>query len=243
MTETSILPGAEPAAESGHEAPPPVAGTEETEGSGANRRILMIAGAVGAVIILAAAAYLLLHKSSSSTPALVPPASTGSTAPAPHAVTVHKKTVKTKTVHLPKVQKHPTVRNPFIPLVVAPDASEAAPASTTTVTGSSTTTTTNPATSTTGSSTSTTAPTVTTHVIGIGSPQTIQLVTTGGTTATFDVAYNHNVVRQFVVTSTSGSGTEFAKVFTLTKINGSHVTIVIGDGSPITLQPGVVHAV
>jgi hypothetical protein len=245
MTETSILPGAEPATGEGADMTPPGIGAEETDGR--DRRRLLIIGAIVGAIVLAAAAYLLLHKGSSSPAPLVAPAAAG-----PASVTTPSKAPKPgknsgnpKT--LPKKANRPDVRDPFNPLVVAPVTTGGAPASTTTVKAPSAGSGTAP-TSTTPVTTPT-SPSSTTPGTGkstSGGPLWIELMRVHGRSALFDVGYAHHSFRKFVVqapTPSSSQGTVFDKVFALIGVQDGEATLQIGDATPFDLAKGISHTV
>jgi hypothetical protein len=255
MTETSILPGAAPSTDSGIDMVPPGTGADESEG-GSNRRRLLILGAVAGLIVLAAAGYLLLHKSSPSTKVLTPPP-TSTTVPQ-HASqpsgtkqsTPKGKANSGKPTSLPKVAKHASVRDPFVPLVIAPVATSGGASSTTTVTApTGTTPVTQPTTGTTPVTQPTTGTTTTTPGNGgktAGSPLWIQLMRTHGRRAIFKVGYAHHKFRRYSVqapTATSERGTVFDKVFALIGIQNGQVTLQIGDATPFDLTRGIAHNV
>ena len=227
MTETSILPGAEPSTDEGVDMVPPGTGPEESDGG--HRRRLMIIGAIAGVIVLAAAAYMLLHKSPSTPAPFVPRSGAVHTTTPSHAPKPSKGNGNPKT--LPKKANHPTVRDPFDPLILAPVTTNGAP--------------------TTGTAPvpQPTAPTTTTPGSGNpanGSPIWIELMKTRGRSAVFDVGYAHHSFRKFVVQApkaTSQHGTVFDKVFALIGVQNGQVTLQIGDATPFDLAKGVSHTV
>jgi hypothetical protein len=227
------------------------------EGDGGNRRRLMLIGGVAAVVIIAVAAYMLLHKSSSPTGTFTPPkspATAGHTGGASHGTTKSGSTKAGKVI--PKKSRTTLVRDPFKPLVVAPQSAAAG-----TSTGSNpVSTTTVPQQSTTGTGGSTTPVIIPTTPSGggqptggthgqttSGSPLWIQLVSTQGThAAVFDVGYAHHKFRRFKVIAPSPSssrGTVFDGEFALLGIQGGEVTIQVGDDTPFDLTRGVAHTV
>jgi hypothetical protein len=242
MTETSILPGAEPSTDEGVDMVPPGTGPEEPDDG--HRRRLMIIGAIAGVIVLAAAAYMLLHKSPSTPAPFVPRSGAVHTTTPSHAPKPSKGNGNPKT--LPKKANHPTVRDPFNPLLLAPVATNGAPASTTKVTAPTTA-----PVPTTGTAPvpQPTAPTTTTPGSGNpanGSPLWIELMKTRGRSAVFDVGYAHHSFRKFVVQApkaTSQHGTVFDKVFALIGVQNGQVTLQIGDATPFDLAKGVSHTV
>jgi hypothetical protein len=247
MTETSILPGAEPSSDAGIDMVPPSPAAEEPDGDN-NRRRLLILGAIAGVIVLAAAAYLLLHKSS-STPTAAPVAATVVVQPPGH----HKSTGKGSNAkgsgkqQLPKEAKNAPV-DPFKPLVTPVVQTNGGPASTTTVSASPSTaptTATSPVATPTPTPTSTsTTPTGTGK--GLGTPLWIQLTKTSGQSATFKVGYAKHKFRRFIVDAPSkgsNAGTVFGKVFALLGVKNQEATLQIGDGAPFELGPGISHVV
>lgn len=246
MTETSILPGAEPATGEGVDMVPPGVSAEDTDGG--DRRKLLIIGAIVGAIVLAAAAYMLLHKSSSSTEPFVPRPATGAVrAVTPsHAPNPSKGDGSPKT--LPKKANHPNVRDPFDPLVTAPVTTGGAPASTTKVTAPTAAPTTPPGTGT-APLPAPTPPTTTTTGTGkpaTGGPKWIELMNIHGRSAVFDVGYAHHSFRKFVVqapTPNSSHGTVFDKVFALIGVQNGQATLQIGDATPFDLAEGVSHTV
>lgn len=268
MSETSILPGAEPTTDSGIGMVAP--GTDVEESGGHDRRRLMIIGGIAAVIVIAAAAFMLLHKGGSSSPSgAVPPgvpatttqSSGGSDQGAGTSATGKAASGKQDTtkqggaVTLPKKAKQPQARDPFQPLVSAPESTSGGATSTTTVTapttdgstGTGSTTGTSP---TDGSTDGTTSGTGTTTGTGTTSSATaplwIQLMNVHGRMATFDVGYAHHKFRRFHVQAPlagSHQATVFDTVFALVGISGGQVTLQIGDDTPFQLATGIAHTV
>jgi hypothetical protein len=244
MTETPIMSGGATATDDGVgmlSGPPD---GDDFEGSGANRRRLLILGTVAGIIILAAAAYLLLHKSSSSTSATFVPRGVVKSAPAKAKTTTKTPVKKVVTTKLPKVLKHPEIRDPFLPLVTAVvDTGTSAPASSTTV--SAPTTAPTPTTGTQPVVTPTTGTTTTTGTgKTAGGPLWIQLISANSTTAHFKVGYAHHKFRNFTVqapTASSDQATIFAKIFALIAVQSGEATVQIGDGAPFILTLGVSH--
>lgn len=246
MTETSILPGAEPSTDEGVDLIPPGTGPDETDGG--RRRQLMIIGAVVGAIVLAAAAYMLLHKGPSTASPFVPRPASG----ALHSTTPSQAPQPAKgdgnPQNLPKKANRPTVRDPFNPLVLAPVAPNGAPASTTKV-NAPTTVPTAPTTGTTPVTQPTTPPTTTPGSGNptSGSPIWIELMNIRhGRSAVFDVGYAHHTFRKFIVEApkaTSQQGTVFDKVFALIGIQNGQATLQIGDATPFDLAKGVSHTV
>jgi hypothetical protein len=259
MTETSILPGAAPATDSGIDMVPPGTGVEESD-SGSNRRNLMILGAIAGVIVLAAAAFMLLHKSSPAAQPFVPHSAAGAPSnPAPaHSAkpgangSGHGNSNGGKPATLPKKAKHSAVRDPFAALVLAPVQTSGDASSTTTVTAPSAapsqppvgTVPTEPVIQPTDGGTQTTTPGNGGKTTG--APLSIQLKGVTGQKATFDVFYAHHKFRKFVVEAprpSSQRGTVFDKIFALIGIQNGQVTIQIGDDTPFDLSTGISHAV
>lgn len=249
MTDTSILTGPTPAdADAGAPVLPPV--DEETEGTDDRRRLLIVAGVVG-LLVLVIVAYLVLKgggSSGSSSAGTVPrgtpaatsaPASSGGTTGATgHGAGSATSAGKAGTV-LPKHSKTKLGRDPFVPLVRDDTvAAGAAPAATTTVASAPTSAPgavpTSPAS---GGAPSASA----------GSPHAIRLLSIhGDKSAVFDVYYAHHKVYRFRVVApdaNSARGTEFAQDFALLGIQGSAVTIQVGDATPFDLRRGVVRKV
>jgi hypothetical protein len=241
MTETPIMSGGATATDDGVgmlSGPPD---GDDFDGSGANRRRLLILGTIAGVIILAAAAYLLLHKSPSTPTATVVPRGIVHSAPAKAKTTTKTPPKKVVTTKLPKVAKHPTVRDPFLALVTVPVQTSGSAASSTTVSAPSTA----PTTGTQPVVTPTTGPSTTTGSGKTsGGPLWIQLISANSTTAHFKVGYAHSKFRNFTVqapTATSDQATIFAKIFALIAVQNGEATVQIGDGAPFILTLGVSH--
>jgi hypothetical protein len=252
MSETSILPGAESATDSGSDGTQPP--FESDEGQSEKRRRLILLGAVLGAVLVAVAAYLLLHGGSSSTPtAAVPQGTPNSAAPAPSSPTGNgnkahgNKPTGGGTTKLPKKVKQSSIRDPFAALVSAPQQSGGNAASTTTVTSGGSTDTTGTSTGTTPVTSPTTGTTTTTGSGKTGnSPHWIQLMGIHNGMATFDVGYKHHKFRRFHVqppANHSTQGTVFDKIFALIAIHQGQVSLQIGDQAPFQLATGVAHAV
>jgi hypothetical protein len=78
------------------------------------------------------------------------------------------------------------------------------------------------------------------------SPTAIELESTSGSEATFLVSYPHNRFHVFKVDAPepgASNGTVFGRVFSLLGIQGSSVTIQVGDATPFDLEKGFQHKV
>jgi hypothetical protein len=250
MSETSILPGAEPTADgnSGGTQPP----FEADEAQSEKRRRLILIGAVLGAVLVAVAAYLLLHGGSSSTPtAAVPQGVPNSAAPAPSIPSNSgsknhgSKPTGHGTSKLPKKVKQSSVRDPFAALVTAPQQTDGNAVSTSTVTAGGSTDTSGTSTSTTPVTPPTSGTTTKTDQTG-NSPHWIQLMGIHNGMATFDVGYKHHKFRRFHVQPPahhSTQGTVFDKIFALIAIHQGQVSLQVGDQAPFQLATGVAHAV
>ncbi|HTW19059.1 MAG TPA: hypothetical protein VME70_02475 [Mycobacteriales bacterium] len=240
MTESTTMPPAGAATDEGVGMLPVQPDGDGPEGG--NRRRLLILGGAAGVIVLAAAAFLLLHKGGSSTPtaAVVPHATVSAQASSQPSST--GKTHKGGTTTLPKVNKHPAARDPFIPLITAPVDTGGSPVSQSTVPASSPS-------STPSSGTSPSPNPSSSHSGGgtkaAGGPLWIELTGTKGQTAKFKVGYAHHKFREYTVQApgpSSDQGTVFDKIFALISVQNGEATVQIGDAAPFVLTTGVAHA-
>lgn len=241
MSETSLLPTlGQPAA-----TPPggAASGPEEPDHQPSDhRRFLIVAAIVVAAVVLAAVGYLVLHHGSSGSD--FPPVQRAT--PAQQSGTNGSATGNAAAPKPPRLHKHAvaaTVRDPFKPLVLPPQAGTtgAAGSTSTTTTGTTSTTTTPTTPITTG-----TVPSVTRSPIS-GPPKWVQLLSVRGTkSATFDLGYSHHRIRWATVKAPAAGATKgvsFGKVLSLVGIHGGSVVLQVGDAAPFTLTTGVAHVV
>jgi hypothetical protein len=238
MSDTSILPTADTGS-----AMPGVPAPLFDDDPGDDRRRLMIIGGIVAGVLVLVVGYLLLHGGGGSSDDATGVVARGT----PHAVSspAHASTdgsgkatdsgTKAGT-KLPKASNRRLAKDPFKALVVPNKGGSGADAGTGTGVG-------------TGVGTGTTSAA---NVIPPGTPTAIRFVkltvdSSGNQVAEFAVTYSgpHSVAIFDEAPPAAGStdGTVFANVFSLLGVQGSVVTIQIGDDTPFDLRKGASHSV
>lgn len=251
MSETSILPGAEPPAAGGGGQVPPPADWDDEGGSGDDRRRLLIIGGIAVVLLVAVGGFLLLHKGGSSGPetfrppgAVVPP-TTSTTTPAPGTSPTAQPSgtpapgKSAGSTKLPKKTRTVFARDPFKPLFVAPVSGGTDLGSANVGGGSGGFT--FPSGGASGGAAPVQVP------ASDGPPLWIELIKTNGASdALFEVGYAHGKNFKFDVSAPAASsvqGTVFDNEFALLGIQGGDVTVQVGDATPFDLRAGVSHPV
>lgn len=241
MSDTSILPGA--AAPAGGTAVPAPPGFDDEGGGDDRRRLFIIGGAILTVLIVVVA-YLLLSGGSSSsdsgtpTTGLIPHGTPAASASTPAAAGGSSSGAKhhAGTV-LPRKVK-PKLRDPFKPLITV-----AVPGAGTVVGSTSV----SPAPSSAPGTVPTSPAEGGAPSKSLGAPRAIRLLRVhGAKSALFEVSYAHHQVFRYDVvapSATSQQGTVFAQDFALLGIQGSEVTIQVGDDTPFDLRVGASHTV